>query len=708
MAKIKTLKDKGEVFYPQTHIEAVVDDNGNTVTELIDEISREIAPLETEVEELGNKVAELENLSGGSADIPLATTENDGLMSAEDKIKLESSCVKTSNIEDIFKYTTQVDTYYSSTNGLNYTTKAFESIPNSEYNIKVEVSRPVDSPMYIYCQDEDGNSLGYIGTLENGKSSLQKKILLKVDKFYIRYSQTYSIDYSITISVSPTTSILDELKNNVKNIEKDIFLYKDIKSNRTEIGFIKSDGTIASSYTNYSIDYYEVSNVQAYYRASTSNLKTEGVFMIHFYDNNSGYLGHDSVKDSQLENYTFNIPTNTSYVAINRYTTGYTELSTTDTEQIQITTRVATLEKLYDEKSPKKTIVAFGDSITMMKDNSGNSYIDYVADNLNLVAYNAGVGGSTMNVPEECVFVRITSPATTSGDVMIKFENAIKAITFQVEAGDSVETIAQKCFNAYEAVDISLAHYISGNEVCIRNWSGFKIPCSEDNLIFNTETGVEIELRKNPYGMFETFKNTYTAYHNLDIPQMVYGLVTKNWTCQRLAAEYLAENNILGFVEKITELEKINISDVDIVTVAGGSNNYRQPDWGDNDSTNYTCLAGGMNDIIRMLLSAKKDLKLAFLTPTPHYYGNNIANWDDTQWGGNLVVGDKVGVTRLLVEKIKEIANHNCVPVFDMYYSMGWNKWNFSQFFRENDGVHPKFGLKWMADKITNYLKNLL
>lgn len=58
MAKIKTLKDKGEVFYPQTHIEAVVDDNGNTVTGLIDQISREIAPLETEIDELGNKIDE--------------------------------------------------------------------------------------------------------------------------------------------------------------------------------------------------------------------------------------------------------------------------------------------------------------------------------------------------------------------------------------------------------------------------------------------------------------------------------------------------------------------------------------------------------------------------------------------------------------------------------------------------------------------------
>lgn len=36
MAKIVTLKDnEGNIVYPQTHIDAVVDDNGNTINELI-------------------------------------------------------------------------------------------------------------------------------------------------------------------------------------------------------------------------------------------------------------------------------------------------------------------------------------------------------------------------------------------------------------------------------------------------------------------------------------------------------------------------------------------------------------------------------------------------------------------------------------------------------------------------------------------------
>ena len=51
MAKIKTLKDKGEVFYPQTHINAVVDDNGNTVNELVDNVEKKIPA----------KVSQLEN-----------------------------------------------------------------------------------------------------------------------------------------------------------------------------------------------------------------------------------------------------------------------------------------------------------------------------------------------------------------------------------------------------------------------------------------------------------------------------------------------------------------------------------------------------------------------------------------------------------------------------------------------------------------------
>lgn len=111
MTKIKTLKDKGEVFYPQTHINAVVDDNGNTVNELVDNVDKKIPTKVSQLENdknyalatsvqvntiaINNEVVRATQaeqvLSERIDNIPLATTENDGLMSAEDKIMLNAS-----------------------------------------------------------------------------------------------------------------------------------------------------------------------------------------------------------------------------------------------------------------------------------------------------------------------------------------------------------------------------------------------------------------------------------------------------------------------------------------------------------------------------------------------------------------------------------------------------------------------------------------
>lgn len=60
MAQIHTLKKKGETIYPVTHISAVVDDNGNTVTELISEVKGNIP----------TKVSELENDKEYLTEIP--------------------------------------------------------------------------------------------------------------------------------------------------------------------------------------------------------------------------------------------------------------------------------------------------------------------------------------------------------------------------------------------------------------------------------------------------------------------------------------------------------------------------------------------------------------------------------------------------------------------------------------------------------------
>ena len=39
-----------------------------------------------------------------------------------------------------------------------------------------------------------------------------------------------------------------------------------------------------------------------------------------------------------------------------------------------------------------------------------------------------------------------------------------------------------------------------------------------------------------------------------------------------------------------------------------------------------------------------------------------------------------------------------------MYNTLGWNKYNFSQYFNDSDGTHPKKGFKEIAKKIASFL----
>ena len=56
------------------------------------------------------------------------------------------------------------------------------------------------------------------------------------------------------------------------------------------------------------------------------------------------------------------------------------------------------------------------------------------------------------------------------------------------------------------------------------------------------------------------------------------------------------------------------------------------------------------------------------------------------------------------VDAIKYVAENNCIPVCDMYRTLGWNKWNFSQYFNDGDGVHPFKGFKQIAERMQSFI----
>ena len=90
MAEIHTLKKDGKTIYPQTHIQAVVDDNGNTVAELISQTSEGIL---SEVQAIANglvtKEAHTSDINRLEAAIPNKTSQliNDSGYATTDDIQ---------------------------------------------------------------------------------------------------------------------------------------------------------------------------------------------------------------------------------------------------------------------------------------------------------------------------------------------------------------------------------------------------------------------------------------------------------------------------------------------------------------------------------------------------------------------------------------------------------------------------------------------
>ena len=614
---------------------------------------------------------------------------------------------------------TLIDTYESTDYNISRKLHLFNIEAGAELKIKIELSEPLrreDDVMYIFLRDSDGITIDYIGEIKSGEQSKEKTIEFSrsYKNAFVLYSLAYSKDYTITTTIdrintlqqqlSKVNNEVAELNRDITNINASLKEYKALEKIETKIGFIAANGTLNNTVTYLSVDYYNAVQGELWYKASSEVLGgLEGVYLIHFFDASGRYLGHSEARDISIKDYVFSVPEETSVITITCRGSKKSNLSVLLETSEGITERIVSLEKSLLLK--KKSIVAFGDSITAMTDDDSMSYIDYVSEITGATVYNAGIPGSRLSISEECVFIKIKSKATADGEVTVN--GAVRSVSFTALATDSMEDLAVKLFNAYKSISSTLAYNVSGNEVAVRNWSGFTAPINVNNIVCETNTGVTIEVRKNKYGMFESFTSTYMAYSNLDIPHMVYGLISGDWRCQMLAAEYLVSQNITGMVEKISALQALSIDDIDIVTIAGGTNNFAA-DWGANDSNNTAYLSGGINEIIQILLLAKPTLRVAFFTPIPRYFGNSITNWDDSMWGDNYVKNEHNGVMPALVEKISEVVKRNHIPVYDMYYSIGWNRWNFVQFFNDSDGTHPKKGLKWMGERIAGYLKSML
>lgn len=195
-------------------------------------------------------------------------------------------------------------------------------------------------------------------------------------------------------------------------------------------------------------------------------------------------------------------------------------------------------------------------------------------------------------------------------------------------------------------------------------------------------------------------------YAALDMPYLIKSWCDNDYTNVDSAVEYIKTNLSDDNTTIIERLKSIRPTDVDIVTIFGGVNDYMSgSNIGDADSTSMLDVNGGINTIVSNLLTANPALQIYIFTPTVMYSNNSRTdeNWCDNYISTNGgMAGKKLSD---VVEVVKAAAKRNHIPCKDMYWELGWNKANFATYFTTpTDSVHPFGGFEWIGRVMSNYI----
>jgi lysophospholipase L1-like esterase len=297
-----------------------------------------------------------------------------------------------------------------------------------------------------------------------------------------------------------------------------------------------------------------------------------------------------------------------------------------------------------------KKVVCFGDSITEFAGGDSLRYSDHISRITDSVVYNVGVGGTQLRQRTQPVEVFSSDESYPSGKVV-----------FYKEANEE----------HYRCYKFTSNH--SGN------WTGNDVQ----------------ELTS--YG---------SAYANLDIINMVKAACSQDFSIVEAGADFIYTSARDNNVPIVNVLKSIPWDEVDVVTLFAGTNDWNNASgsWGqpnvDSFDVNYTF--GAINEIIRLILTTYPHVKLYWFTPIVRWLDWKNGQGTDSNWSD---VFEKNNTTlKQFASQIFNEVQKNHIPVCDMYNTLGWNKYNFGNYFPTNDGTHPSKGYSNLAQKIVSFI----
>lgn len=204
-------------------------------------------------------------------------------------------------------------------------------------------------------------------------------------------------------------------------------------------------------------------------------------------------------------------------------------------------------------------------------------------------------------------------------------------------------------------------------------------------------------LRENE--IIDTVEKAYAA---LDVCNIVNSWVLNSWDKINEANDYLTINQGDNNSLSIENLKSINPSNADIVVIFAGTNDYTgNSTIGETNDESKETMYGALNNMIKNLVITNNKIQIFIFTPIVRWF-NNVRTEDN--WSDNYIRNDGKKLPDM-EDIIKIAANNNHVNCCSWYWTFGCNKFNFSNFFPDNDGTHPTKSFQYMAKKIKKFIE---
>ena len=193
--------------------------------------------------------------------------------------------------------------------------------------------------------------------------------------------------------------------------------------------------------------------------------------------------------------------------------------------------------------------------------------------------------------------------------------------------------------------------------------------------------------------------SAYNAYASLDIINMVKACCEQDFTYQIAANDYL-KDKIDDNTAVINRMIAIDWSKVNAVTFFAGTNDWNNADgqWGESGSSDVNTTLGAINEIIRLILTTYPHIRIYWFTPIVRWLDERIPeNFSDSLVRGTKTLKEFSAMIQT------EVVRHH-IPICDMYNTLGWNMYNFSNYFKDTDGTHPYKGYMPIARKFKGFI----